>query len=151
MLCARWHRKRRRPHKGLEAIVAWRRETADKYQHTFEPLAVTERDGKTIVTTKVTGSFPAAQSRSTLFSVLRTARLHRWKYSLDGCHDLKGETRFGAVGFPFGEKSDVRFWPLTDIRFCAAHVRSREQSGHALLHCICPLMTQSGHTFLRAA
>jgi SnoaL-like domain len=49
-----------RTREGLEAIVAWRRETADKYQHTFEPLAVTERDGKTIVTTKVTGSFPGS-------------------------------------------------------------------------------------------
>ena len=44
-----------RTKEGLEDIVAWRRETADKYQHTFEPLAVVERDGKTIVTTKVSG------------------------------------------------------------------------------------------------
>jgi hypothetical protein len=49
-----------RTREGLENIVAWRRETADKYQHTFEPLAVTERDGKTIVNTKVTGSFPGS-------------------------------------------------------------------------------------------
>ena len=49
-----------RTREGLEDIVAWRRETADKYQHTFEPLAVMERDGKTIVATKVTGSFPGS-------------------------------------------------------------------------------------------
>jgi hypothetical protein len=46
--------------KGLEDIAAWRRETADKYQHTFEPLAVVERDGTTIVVTKVSGSFPGS-------------------------------------------------------------------------------------------
>jgi hypothetical protein len=51
---------------------------------------------------------------------------------------------------------NVRFWPKADIGYCTAHVRFRGagirfrgrywgQSGHALLHCICPLMTQSGH------
>ena len=49
-----------RTREGLEDIVAWRRETAEKYQHTFEPLAVVERDGKTIVATKVSGSFPGS-------------------------------------------------------------------------------------------
>jgi hypothetical protein len=49
-----------RTREGLEDIAAWRRETADEYQHTFEPLAVTERDGKTIVKTKVSGSFPGS-------------------------------------------------------------------------------------------
>jgi hypothetical protein len=27
--------------------------------------------------------------------------------------------------------------------------RNQEQSGHALLHCTCPLMTQSGHAPFR--
>ena len=54
-----------RTREGLEDIVAWRRETADKYQHTFEPLAVVERDGKTIVATKVSGSFPGRALRAT--------------------------------------------------------------------------------------
>jgi SnoaL-like domain len=49
-----------RTREGLVDIVAWRRETAHKYQHTFEPLAVVERDGKTIVATKVSGSFPGS-------------------------------------------------------------------------------------------
>jgi hypothetical protein len=38
----------------------------------------------------------------------------------------------------------VRYWHLADIPSCAAHVRFREESGHALLHCKCLLMTQSG-------
>ena len=34
---------------------------------------------------------------------------------------------------------------LSGHRLCTAHVRFRRQSGHAVLHCKCPLMTQSGH------
>jgi hypothetical protein len=44
--------------KGLNAIKAWRLETAKKYQHTVEPIAAAARDGKTVVSTKLTGNFP---------------------------------------------------------------------------------------------
>lgn len=47
-------------YRGLDAIGAWRAETARKYSHTVEPLAVSERDGKTIVTCKVSGNFPGS-------------------------------------------------------------------------------------------
>ena len=40
----------------------------------------------------------------------------------------------------FGGKADISG---TDVRFRG---RYWGQSGHALLHCICPLMTQSGHS-----
>ncbi|MGB8589430.1 MAG: nuclear transport factor 2 family protein [Pseudolabrys sp.] len=49
-----------RTREGLKNIVAWQREITDKYQHTVEPLAVMERDGKMIVATKVSGSFPGS-------------------------------------------------------------------------------------------
>ena len=49
-----------RTREGLKDIAAWRRETTEKYQHTFAPIAVIERDGKTIVTTKVSGNFPGS-------------------------------------------------------------------------------------------
>jgi hypothetical protein len=39
----------------------------------------------------------------------------------------------------------VRFWLLAELPFCTANVRFRGQSGHRLLQCKCPLMTQSGH------
>jgi hypothetical protein len=45
---------------GLTAIKAWRRETAKKYQHTVEPVAAATRDGKTVVSTKLTGNFPGS-------------------------------------------------------------------------------------------
>jgi hypothetical protein len=45
---------------GLPAIKAWRIETGKKYSHTVEPLAIAERDGKVIVTGKVSGNFPGS-------------------------------------------------------------------------------------------
>jgi hypothetical protein len=40
-----------------------------------------------------------------------------------------------------------------DMGYCGSPYRGRYwgQSGHALLHCICPLMTQSGHCSPSAA
>jgi hypothetical protein len=49
-----------RTRKGLKDIVAWRRETAEKYQHTVEPIAIAEQAGKTVVTTKLSGNFPGS-------------------------------------------------------------------------------------------
>jgi SnoaL-like protein len=46
--------------KGLQAIKAWRGETAKKYQHTVEPVAAATRDGKIVVSTKLTGNFPGS-------------------------------------------------------------------------------------------
>jgi hypothetical protein len=46
--------------KGIAAIKAWRSEAREKYHHTVEPLSVTARDGKTVVTTKVSGNFPGS-------------------------------------------------------------------------------------------
>jgi ketosteroid isomerase-like protein len=46
--------------KGLAAIQKWMIETKQKYQHTIEPLASTQKDGKTIVTNRLTGNFPGS-------------------------------------------------------------------------------------------
>jgi len=46
--------------KGLAAIKQWKAETKKKYQHTIEPLASVEKDGKTIVTNRLTGNFPGS-------------------------------------------------------------------------------------------
>ena len=45
---------------GLAAIKKWMVETKRKYQHTIEPLAVIEKDAKTIVTNRLTGNFPGS-------------------------------------------------------------------------------------------
>jgi hypothetical protein len=41
----------------------------------------------------------------------------------------------------------VRYWPKADIVPCTAHVRFRGKSGHDILRCECPLMTQSQAIF----
>ena len=45
---------------GLAAIKKWMVETKQKYQHIIEPLASTQKDCKTIVTSRLTGSFPGS-------------------------------------------------------------------------------------------
>ena len=45
---------------GLAAIKQWKAETRKKYQHTIEPLASVEKDGKTIVANRLTGNFPGS-------------------------------------------------------------------------------------------
>jgi SnoaL-like domain len=45
---------------GLNEIAAWRRETEVKYHHTVTPLAVAKREGKTVVTTEMSGDFPGS-------------------------------------------------------------------------------------------
>jgi hypothetical protein len=42
---------------GLAAIKKWMVETKQKYQHTIEPLASNQKDGKTVVTNRLTGNF----------------------------------------------------------------------------------------------
>ena len=49
-----------RAFKGLAAIKEWKAETKKKYQHTVEPLASVQKDGNTIVTTRVAGNFPGS-------------------------------------------------------------------------------------------
>ena len=45
---------------GLSAIKQWRTEAQKKYVYTSEPFASTEEDGKTIITSRLTGNFPGS-------------------------------------------------------------------------------------------
>jgi hypothetical protein len=45
---------------GVAAIKKWLAETAQKYHHTVDPIGVARRDGKVIVTAKVSGNFPGS-------------------------------------------------------------------------------------------
>jgi ketosteroid isomerase-like protein len=53
-------RDERQTIEGLAAIKKWKAETKKKYQHTIEPLACTQKDGKTVVTNRLTGNFPGS-------------------------------------------------------------------------------------------
>jgi hypothetical protein len=45
---------------GLAAIKQWKAETREKYQYTVKPLAFAQKDGKAIVTNRLTGNFPGS-------------------------------------------------------------------------------------------
>jgi hypothetical protein len=46
--------------RGIAAIREWKEETSRKYQPTFEVIDVAARDGMTVVTGKVSGTFPGS-------------------------------------------------------------------------------------------
>jgi hypothetical protein len=50
----------RKIHTGLAAIEAWKAATSAKYSYVVEPFALERRDGKYIVTSRVTGDFPGS-------------------------------------------------------------------------------------------
>lgn len=43
---------------GLDAIQQWKSDSSKKYTYTSVPFACEEKDGKTIVTSRLTGNFP---------------------------------------------------------------------------------------------
>ena len=47
-------------YEGTSAITGWMAETKRKYGHTIEPIDAIEREGKTIVTARLTGNFPGS-------------------------------------------------------------------------------------------
>jgi uncharacterized protein (TIGR02246 family) len=65
-----------RTHRGRDQITAWRNAAKAKYRITVTPNAVTQRDGKTIVTALVAGDFPKAGLPDPLFL--------EYRFSLEG-------------------------------------------------------------------
>jgi SnoaL-like domain len=47
-------------HTGIAAIKAWKSAASAKYTYTTEPLAVDEKDGGYVVTSRLTGNFPGS-------------------------------------------------------------------------------------------
>ena len=45
---------------GRTAIKNWKDEASTKYQYTCEPLACEDKDGKIVVTCRLTGNFPGS-------------------------------------------------------------------------------------------
>jgi hypothetical protein len=50
----------RRERRGIAAIREWAVEVSEKYRPTVEVLAVAERDGRMVVTGRVSGNFPGS-------------------------------------------------------------------------------------------
>ena len=49
-----------RTFKGRAAIRQWKADASAKYQYTSEPFACEQKDGKIIVTSRLTGNFPGS-------------------------------------------------------------------------------------------
>ena len=47
-------------YQGRAAIKQWKAVVSAKYQYTSEPFACEQKDGKFVVTSKVTGNFPGS-------------------------------------------------------------------------------------------
>jgi hypothetical protein len=45
---------------GLAAIKRWKADTSTKYQYTSEPFVCQQKDGMTVVTSRLTGNFPGS-------------------------------------------------------------------------------------------
>jgi hypothetical protein len=45
---------------GRAAIRQWKADVSAKYQYTSEPVACEQRDGRTVVTSRLTGNFPGS-------------------------------------------------------------------------------------------
>jgi hypothetical protein len=53
-------RDEKETHAGLVAIKKWKAETKREYQHTVDPLRIVEKEGKFVLTNKLTGNFPGS-------------------------------------------------------------------------------------------
>jgi hypothetical protein len=49
-----------RVHSGRAAIAAWKTAASRKYSYTCEPVACENKDGRTVVKTRLTGNFPGS-------------------------------------------------------------------------------------------
>ena len=47
-------------YQGRAAVKQWKTDTAAKYEYTSEPLECEQKDGKTVVTSRLTGNFPGS-------------------------------------------------------------------------------------------
>jgi hypothetical protein len=47
-------------YQGRAAIKQWKADASAKYQYTCEPFACEQKDGKVVVTSRLTGNFPGS-------------------------------------------------------------------------------------------
>lgn len=49
-----------RDHVGIDAILAWKAGASRAYRYTSTPFAIADKDGRTIVTSRLEGDFPGS-------------------------------------------------------------------------------------------
>jgi hypothetical protein len=55
---------------GRAAIKQWKADVSAKYQYTIEPFECEQKDGKIVVTSRLTGNFPGSPVNLRFFFVL---------------------------------------------------------------------------------
>ena len=53
-------RDERQSYQGLDAIRQWMTAAKKKYDHRVDPLELADRDGKAVLSTRLTGNFPGS-------------------------------------------------------------------------------------------
>lgn len=64
-----------RTHRGTAAIAAWKSDIAAKISYTSTPIAITEQDGKTVVTCHIVGNFAGGEIDLRHFFVTEGAKI----------------------------------------------------------------------------
>jgi len=62
-------------YRGRAAIRQWKADASAKYQYTSEPLACEQKDGKVVVTSRLTGNFPGSPVNLRFFFVLESDKI----------------------------------------------------------------------------
>src|ERR1700751_1344624 len=60
---------------GIMAIKQWKAESSTKYTYTSEPFALEQRDGTTVVTSRLTGNFPGSPVDLRFFFLLERGKI----------------------------------------------------------------------------
>jgi SnoaL-like domain len=60
---------------GRAAIKQWKADGSTKYQYTSEPFACEEKDGKLVVTSRLTGNFPGSPVNLRFFFELEADKI----------------------------------------------------------------------------
>ena len=64
-----------RTFKGRVAIRQWKADASTRYQYMSEPLACEQKDGKVVVTSRLTGNFPGSPLNLRFFFVLEGEKI----------------------------------------------------------------------------
>lgn len=72
----------RRTHAGRDAIRRWKAEASAKFSYTTDPFAVSEEDGRTVVTAHVSGDFPGSPVDLRYAFVLEGGKIARLEITL---------------------------------------------------------------------
>ena len=60
---------------GRAAIRQWKADASTRYQYMSEPLACEQKDGKVVVTSRLTGNFPGSPLNLRFFFVLEGEKI----------------------------------------------------------------------------